>query len=123
MSLSPKSSHLPSARRKFSRKRTSAREWQLTQPRNSPTCTDVSKLPWLGALSLHWCPTNLAVNSVQLLISRQTGQVRPSTHMDGNRVYQELWQIKTALTLLGLFPFWLSRRECRERSMTLPFGA
>src|SRR5882762_11516433 len=75
MSLSPKSSHLPSARRKFSRKRTSAREWQLTQPRNSPTCTDVSKLAWLGALSLHWCPTNLAVNSVQLLISRLTGQV------------------------------------------------
>jgi len=41
----------------------------------------------------------------------------------GYRVNQELWQIKTPLILLGLFPFWLSRRKCRERSMTLPFAA
>jgi hypothetical protein len=30
------------------------------------------------------------VDRGQVLVSRQTGQVRPSTHMDGYRVNQEL---------------------------------
>jgi hypothetical protein len=38
-------------------------------------------------------------------------------------VNRELSGIETALTLLRLFPIWLSRRECRERSMSVPFGA
>ena len=40
---------------------------------------------------------NLELPACQLLISRLTGQVRSSTHMDGYRVNQEL--VLTALTM------------------------